>query len=121
MPITYYTEEHEWLLVEGDFATVGLTEFAQQQLGDIVFVDLPEIGKEIEQDEEMAIIESVKAAGEIKAPVAGTVVAINEALADAPETVNQDPMGNGWFFTFRIRNDADLGHLLDEAGYKALI
>ncbi len=116
-----YTEEHEWLALEGNVATVGLTDFAQQQLGDIVFVDLPEIGKELEQDEEAAVIESVKAAGEIKSPVAGTVVAINEALADSPETVNQDPMGDGWFIKLRISSDADLGNLLDEAAYNALL
>ena len=116
-----YTEEHEWLALEGNVATVGLTDFAQQQLGDIVFVDLPEIGKELEQDEEVAVIESVKAAGEIKSPVAGTVVAINEALADSPETVNQDPMGDGWFIKLRISSDADLGNLLDEAAYNALL
>jgi glycine cleavage system H protein len=121
MATLYYTEEHEWLAVEGNIATIGITDFAQQQLGDIVFVDLPEPGKEIEQDDEVVVIESVKAAGEINSPVAGTVVAINEALADAPETVNEDPMGDGWFLKLRISNDTDLGKLLDEAGYKALV
>ena len=116
-----YTEEHEWVALEGDVATVGLTDFAQQQLGDIVFVDLPEIGKELEQEEEAAVIESVKAAGEIKSPVAGTVVATNAALADAPETVNQDPMGDGWFLKLRVSSDADFNSLMDEASYNALV
>ncbi|PLW81417.1 glycine cleavage system protein H [Kineobactrum sediminis] len=121
MATLYYTEEHEWLAVEGNIATVGITDFAQQQLGDIVFVDLPEPGKEIEQGDEVVVIESVKAAGEIKSPVAGTVVAINEALADTPETVNEDPMGDGWFLKLHISNDIDLGKLLDEAGHQGLL
>lgn len=121
MATLYYTEEHEWLAVEGDVATVGITDFAQQQLGDIVFVDLPELGKEIEQNEEIVVIESVKAAGEIKSPVAGTVVAINEALADTPETVNEDPMGDGWFLKLRISNGTDLRKLLNEGEYQGLL
>lgn len=121
MATLHYTEEHEWLAVEGDVATVGITDFAQQQLGDIVFVDLPELGKEIEQNEEIVVIESVKAAGEIKSPVAGTVVAINEALADTPETVNEDPMGDGWFLKLRISNGTDLRKLLNEGEYQGLL
>ena len=117
----YYTEEHEWVAVEGDEAKVGVTEFAQQQLGDIVFVDLPELGKQLAKDQEAVVIESVKAAGEIKSPIEGDVIAINESLVDAPETVNQDPMGDGWFFVLRIKNSLEIANLLDEATYRALI
>ena len=95
MRTLYYTEEHEWVAVDGEKATIGVTDFAQQQLGDIVFIDLPEIGEQLTNDQEAAVIESVKAAGEIKSPIEGEVIAINEMLAETPETINKDPMGDG--------------------------
>ena len=121
MSTMYYTEEHEWVAVEGEKATIGVTDFAQQQLGDIVFIDLPEIGKQLTKDQEAAVIESVKAAGEIKSPIEGEVIAINETLADTPETINKDPMGDGWCFILRIKDDREIASLLDETSYKALI
>lgn len=116
-----YTKDHEWLSLEGDVATVGITDYAQEQLGDVVFVELPEEGQELTAGEEAAVIESVKAAGEINAPVSGTVVAVNEVLADAPDTVNQDPIGDGWFFKVRIECDLDESEFLDEEAYKTFV
>ena len=121
MSTMYYTEEHEWVAVEGEKATIGVTDFAQQQLGDIVFIDLPAIGKQLTKDQEAAVIESVKAAGEIKSPIEGEVIAINETLADTPEIINEDPMGDGWCFILSIKDDREIANLLDEASYKALI
>lgn len=116
-----FTPDHEWLAIEGDVVTIGITDYAQGQLGDIVFVELPGEGDALAVGDEVAVIESVKAAGEIKAPVAGTVVAVNEALADAPETVNQDPQGAGWFFKVRVAGDIDGSGLLDEQAYQKLV
>lgn len=116
-----YTKDHEWLSLEGDVATVGITDYAQEQLGDVVFVELPEEGQELTQGDEAAVIESVKAAGEINAPVSGTVVGVNEVLADAPDTVNQDPTGDGWFFKIRIDGELDAGELLDEEAYNTFV
>ena len=93
-----YTKDHEWIRVEGDVGTVGITPYAQEQLGDVVFVELPEVGRKAEQGKEIAVVESVKAASEIFAPVSGSVVEVNKALPDAPATVNSDPLGGGWFF-----------------------
>lgn len=116
-----YTEEHEWLALKDGIATVGITHFAQEQLGDIVFVELPEIGRTFEQGEEAAVIESVKAAGEINAPVSGTVIAVNEALSEAPDTVNTDPLGDGWFFKLRLNDETQLSELMDENAYNNLV
>jgi len=116
-----YTKSHEWILVEGEMVTIGITDYAQEQLGDVVFVDLPEEGRELVEGEEAAVIESVKAAGEINSPVTGTVVAINAKLADAPDTVNQDPMGNGWFFKLKLDEAIDDSEWLDEEGYNAYL
>ena len=93
-----YSKEHEWVRLEGDTATIGITHFAQEQLGDVVFVELPEKGATIRQFSSLGVVESVKAASDIYAPIGGTIIAINEVLEDAPETVNQDPYGDGWFF-----------------------
>ena len=113
-----YTEDHEWLRPEGDGSVVvGIPDQAQQQLGDLVFVQLPKPGATFAAGAEAAVIESVKAAGEIKAPLAGTVVEVNEALVDAPGKVNEDPMGAGWFMKLKLDNPADLGTLMDEAAY----
>ena len=112
------TEDHEWIRMESDgTATVGITQYAQEQLGDIVYVELPAVGRKLEKDEDAAVIESVKAAAECKAPVAGTVTEVNTALADEPAKVNSDPMGAGWFFKFKPDNPQDIDGLLDEATY----
>lgn len=116
-----YSEDHEWISVEGDVATVGITDHAQEQLGDVVYVDVPDVGAEVSKGEDIAVVESVKAASEIYAPVSGEVVEANEALGDAPETVNDDPMGAGWFFKIKMSDASELDELMDEAGYKALI
>jgi len=121
MSTTKYTADHEWLRMEDDgSATVGITDHAQQQLGDLVFVELPEVGRELEQGEEAAVIESVKAAGEIKSPIGGTVTAVNEALADDPAAVNGDPFGEGWFYRLQPADAAQFDALLDADAYAAL-
>ncbi len=116
-----FTKAHEWLSIEGDLVTIGITNFAQEQLGDVVFVELPEEGRQLLEGEEAAVIESVKAAGEINAPLAGTVVAINETLADAPDTVNQDPTGAGWFFKLRVEGDIENDEWLDDEAYNRYV
>ncbi|WP_226660733.1 glycine cleavage system protein GcvH [Microbulbifer aggregans] len=116
-----YSESHEWFSVNGDEVTVGITEFAQSQLGDVVFVELPEAGTELSAGDEVAVIESVKAAGDISLPFAATVIAINAALPDEPELVNSDPMGAGWFMRVRPENPADLDNLLSADAYAALV
>ncbi|KIF82642.1 glycine cleavage system protein GcvH [Noviherbaspirillum autotrophicum] len=122
MSKTVYTQEHEWLRIEEDGSvTVGITDYAQDHLGDIVYVQLPETGREFNKGEEAAVIESVKTAGEILMPAAGVVTEINATLADEPGKVNEDPLGAGWFFKFKIGQPGDLDGFLDEAGYKAYI
>lgn len=116
-----YTKDHEWVRADGDIATVGITDHAQGQLGDIVFVELPEAGRRVAQGDEMAVVESVKTAAEVYAPVSGEVAEVNGALEGAPETVNRDPAGEGWFVRIRMADPAELGRLLDEAGYRALV
>ncbi|MCF6293705.1 MAG: glycine cleavage system protein GcvH [Robiginitomaculum sp.] len=117
----YFTEEHEWLSVEADTARVGITSYAAEQLGDIVFVELPEIGKQIEAGGEAAVVESVKSASELFAPITGEIVAANMELEDAPETVNEDPTGKGWFFEIKISDKSELGKLMDKAAYDAFV
>ena len=121
MSTVKYTEDHEWVRIEGDIVTVGITAYAQEQMGDVVFVELPESGKEFEQGDEAAVVESVKAASEIYAPVSGEVTESNEALADEPSQVNSDPTGNGWFFKLKLTKVAELDDLMDEAAYKELV
>ncbi len=117
-----YTEDHEWLRLEGNGeVTIGITDHAQNALGDIVFVQLPDVGASFAAGDEAAVIESVKAAGELKMPLAGAIVAVNEVLADAPATVNEDPLGDGWFIRIKLDDPAALDGLLDEAAYNALI
>jgi glycine cleavage system H protein len=116
-----YTKEHEWVKVEGDTATVGISPYAQEQLGDVVFVELPEIGKKLEKGKEMAVVESVKAASEVYAPIAGEVLEVNNALTDTPATVNEDALGKGWFAKIKLANKAELDGLMDEAAYKAYV
>jgi glycine cleavage system H protein len=115
----YYTEEHEWIRVEGDEATVGITDFAQGQLGDIVFVELPEAGRQVTKGGEAAVVESVKAASDVYAPVDGEIVEPNPALGDDPSLVNSDPEGEGWFFRLRLANRSQLDGLMDGDAYKA--
>ena len=115
-----YTEDHEWIKVEGDTATVGITEHAQDSLGDVVFVELPDAGRSVAQKEEVGVVESVKAAADIYAPVAGEVTEANKALVDDPSLANSDPMGAGWFFKMKLSDPAQLDSLMDEAAYKAL-
>ena len=115
-----YAKSHEWVRYEGgSLATVGITDHAQDLLGDLVFVDLPEAGTEVEAGGECAVVESVKAASDVYSPVAGEVVEVNTSLADAPETINQDPYGEGWIFRLRVSDAAQLDNLLDAAGYQA--
>lgn len=115
-----YTGDHEWIRMEGaDTGVVGISHFAQEQLGDIVFVELPEIGRRVKKGEEVAVIESVKAAAGCKAPAGGTVIEVNKLLADAPGKVNEDPTGAGWFFKLRIDDARELDSLMDEATYLA--
>jgi len=113
-----YTEDHDWLRLEADgVVVVGITDFAQQQLGDLVFVQLPEVGAKFAAHEEAAVVESVKAASDVKAPLAGTVVAVNSEIVDQPGTVNLDPLGAGWFMKLRLDQPGDLVNLMDEAAY----
>jgi glycine cleavage system H protein len=115
----YYTETHEWVTVDDGIATVGITDYAQAQLGDVVFLELPSVGKELEAGDTVGVIESVKAASDLYSPVAGSVVEVNESLSDSPETVNTDPYGEGWLIRVRLNGDLSEG-LLDEAGYQSL-
>ena len=115
----YFTEEHEWIEVDGDIATIGITDYAQAQLGDIVFVEVPAEGRELAKGDEAAVVESVKAASDVYSPVSGTVTEGNPALADDPALVNTAPEGDGWFFKLTIADAGELDGLMDEAGYKA--
>jgi len=116
-----FTTDHEYVSVEGDVATIGITDYAQSQLGDVVFVELPANGKVLKQGDEAAVVESVKAASEVYAPVSGTVIEINEGLPDTPSNVNEDPLGKGWFIKVKLSNPAELDALMDDAAYKAHI
>ena len=116
---TQYTEDHEWIRVEGDIATVGITQHAQDALGDVVFVDLPEVGKTYAQKEVAGVVESVKAAADVYMPVSGEVVEVNQALADEPSLANSVPMGAGWFFKVKLAKADEVAALMDEAAYKA--
>lgn len=117
-----YTTDHEWVKQEADgIVLVGITEHAQEMLGDIVFVELPEIDADFKQGEDISVIESVKAASELKAPVSGSIVAVNEALSEEPATVNEDPMGAGWFCRIKLSDPGELDNLMDESGYKATL
>jgi len=122
MTTTRYTPEHEWLRIEADgLVTVGITDFAQGHLGDLVYVQLPEVGAELGKGEEAAVIESVKTAGEINMPTAGTIVEVNALLADEPGKVNEEPLGGGWFFKMKVQHVDEVNALMDEAAYGAYI
>jgi len=115
---TYFTEDHEWIKVDGDTGTVGISAYAAKALGDVVFVELPDVGLEMDKGDEAAVVESVKAASEVYAPVGGEVTEVNGALEDAPETVNSSPDGDGWFLKMKIADADELSELMDEAKYK---
>jgi glycine cleavage system H protein len=117
----HYTQEHEWIRVEGDSATVGITDFAQGQLGDIVFVEVPEAGRQLSKGGEAAVVESVKAASDVYAPVSGEVTEGNQALADDPSLINTDPEGEGWFFRLRLSDPSELDGLMDADAYQAFV
>ena len=116
---TKYTEDHEWIRVEGDIATVGITVHAQDALGDVVFVDLPEVGKSFEQKEVAGVVESVKAAADVYMPISGEVIEVNEALRADPSLANSDPLASGWFFKVRLSAPQQVDALLDETAYNA--
>ena len=116
-----YSEEHEWIRVEGDTGTIGITHYAQEQLGDVVFVDVPAAGRKVAKGEAVAVVESVKAASDIYAPVSGEVIESNAALADTPGDVNAEPMGKGWFFKIKMSDKGELAGLMDEAAYAAFV
>ena len=116
-----YTKDHEWILVEGDTGTVGISDHAQEQLGDIVFVEVPEAGTSVSKGDQAATIESVKAASEVYAPASGEVTEANTALTDDPALVNSDPLGKGWFYKIKLSDAGELGDLMDEAAYKAYL
>ena len=114
-----YSEEHEWIELDGEVGTCGISNFAQEQLGDVVFVELPEVGRQLDKDEELGVVESVKAASEIFTPVSGEIVAVNEVLNDAPETVNAEAEGGGWIFKIRLSDAGELDGLMDADAYAA--
>ncbi len=116
-----YSEDHEWVRIEGDIAVIGISDYAQEQLGDVVFVELPEPGRAVAQGEEAAVVESVKAASEVCAPVSGEVVEVNEPLTDDPGLVNREPTGGGWFLKLRMSDPGEVEDLLDEAAYRAFV
>jgi glycine cleavage system H protein len=118
---TYFTKDHEYIRVEGDTGIVGITDYAQSQLGDVVFVELPDLRKTLTKGAEAAVVESVKAASEVYAPVSGEVVAVNDKLPDSPGTVNEDPAGAGWFLKVKLSNPAELKELMSEADYTAYL
>ena len=121
MSQTRYTKDHEYIRVDGDIATVGITDYAQSQLGDVVFVELPESGARIEKGAQAAVVESVKAASEVYAPVSGEIVEVNGELEGAPALVNEDAAGKGWFLKMRISDPAQVDELMDEAAYQAFV
>jgi glycine cleavage system H protein len=116
-----YTKSHEWIRIDGNDATVGITPYAQEQLGDVVYVELPESGKDVTKGKEVAVVESVKAASEIYAPVSGTITESNAALGDTPALVNEDAAGAGWFFKMTIKDKGELSDLMDQAAYDAMV
>ncbi|MGE5145429.1 MAG: glycine cleavage system protein GcvH [Candidatus Eiseniibacteriota bacterium] len=116
-----YSKDHEWLRVEGDVATMGISQYAQEQLGDIVYVELPKVGRKVKAAEQIAVVESVKAASEVFAPVAGEIAQINDKLAGDPTLVNSAPTGDGWFVKIKIADKGELAALMDEAAYKTFV
>lgn len=121
MAETRFTKDHEWIRLDGDIAVIGITDYAQEQLGDVVYVELPEIGRQVEQGKEAAVVESAKAASEVYAPVSGEVVAVNDEIAGDPAKVNADAEGDGWFIKLRLADPRQLDGLMDEAAYKQFV
>jgi glycine cleavage system H protein len=121
MPITKYTKEHEWISVDGDVATIGITAHAAEQLGDVVFVEVPEVGRAVTAGEACAVVESVKAASDVYAPISGEVIEANAELAGRPAAVNEGPEGGGWFFKLRLANAGELSALMDRAAYDQFV
>jgi glycine cleavage system H protein len=116
-----YTEEHEWISIEGDVGTIGISVYAQDQLGDVVFVDVPQAGRKVAKGESVAVVESVKAASDIYAPASGEIIEANAGLAETPGDVNTEPMGKGWFFKMKLANKSELDGLMDQAAYEAFV
>lgn len=116
-----FTQDHEWLDIDDHVATVGITNYAQIQLGDVVFVELPEVGKTLAKGDEAAVVESVKAASEVYAPISGEVIEVNTALPDAPDMVNKEPEEGGWFMKIRFEDEAEVANLMDETGYQTFL
>ena len=121
MNLLRFTRDHEWVRLDGDLAVVGITDYAQSQLGDVVYVELPEIGRQVEKGKEAAVVESVKAASDVYAPVSGEVAEVNDALASDPAKVNADAMGEGWFLKLRLADPKQLDALMDDAAYQAFV
>ncbi|MFT5258571.1 MAG: glycine cleavage system H protein [Saprospiraceae bacterium] len=121
MSNTKFTKDHEWATLDGGVVTVGITNFAQEQLGDIVYVEAPDVGGEVTQGDECAVVESVKAAGDIKSPVSGEVIEVNEVLEDAPETVNSSPEGEGWLYKVKPADEGEFDNLMDAAAYAEFV
>jgi len=121
MSTTRYTKDHEWVRQEGDIAVIGITDYAQEQLGDVVYVELPDVGRQVEQGKEAAVVESAKAASEVYAPVSGEVVAVNDEIVGDPAKVNADAQGEGWFLKVRLADPKQLDGLMDEAAYQAFV
>jgi glycine cleavage system H protein len=121
MPTLRFTKDHEWVRLDGDTAVIGITDYAQQQLGDIVYVELPEPGSRVEAGKEAAVVESAKAASEVYAPVSGEIVAVNELIAGDPAKVNADPTGDGWFLSIKLDDPKALDGLMDEAAYAKFV
>ena len=116
-----YTDQHEWIRLDGDEAVIGISDYAQSQLGDVVYVELPAVGKAVKQGGEMAVVESVKAASEVYAPASGTVTAVNDALAGTPQTVNEDAEGKGWFVKIKLTDKGELAKLMDVEAYRKFV
>ena len=116
-----FTKDHEWVRLDGQLAVIGITDYAQEQLGNVVYVELPEVGRQVEQGKEAAVVESVKAASEVYAPVSGEVAEVNDALAADPAKVNADPMGEGWFLKLRLADPGQLDALMDETAYRRFV
>ena len=116
-----FTKDHEWVRLDGQLAVIGITDYAQEQLGDVVYVELPEVGRQVERGKEAAVVESVKAASEVYAPVSGEVAEVNDALAADPAKVNADPMGEGWFLKLRLADPGQLDALMDETAYRRFV
>lgn len=121
MATVKYTKDHEWVRIEGDTVVVGITDYAQSQLGDVVYVELPEIGRRVQKGKEAAVVESVKAASEVFAPLSGEVVAVNSELSGEPGRINSDPMGDGWFMKLRMSNAKEMDDLMDEKAYNGFV